>query len=170
MSDPSGLATRAWLGRLDAERSCRYYVAASKRYRRRYHITALTILIASALAGMLAWVALQTGSPVAQWVGSGFSFVAGVAAGVLLRFNDARTLAKAESASDYFAMMGRDWAHVWLNRADPNDHTNIRVLEERMWAAPDVGITIDDELNDRCQTEAEQVVLGEYKLYAAQSA
>ena len=167
MSDQSVLAAKAWAGRIAAERSYRYYTAVSDKYRRRYHRTAMTIAVASLLAGTMAPISVATGAGAAQWAGFAFSFVAGLAVIVLLRNNDSRTLAKAESASAYFAMMGRDWTQVWTNRRDPNDANNIRLLEERMWAGPDVGIAIDEALNKRCNADAIRFVQGEYSLYAA---
>ena len=157
------LARRAWHGRIAAERSYRYYLDASRRHRRRYVRTALSIVFGSAIIMAVSATDLVATSPGwLEWLRAGAAGLVSLSVSLLLRFNDARTVAKAESASEYFAMLGRDWQHVWQHRDEANDEANIRLLEERMYAGPDVGVDVGDKINLRCQREAIEVVKSDY--------
>ena len=157
------LARRAWRGRIAAERSYRYYLDASRRHRQRYVFISVGIMFLTAIVmGVSAFNLAATPSVWLEWVrvvaAGGIAFLVSL----LMGLNDARTVAKAESASEYFAMLGRDWRYIWQHRDPAEDEANIRLLEERMHSAPDVGIDIKAKINRRCQREAIDVVKADY--------
>lgn len=156
------LKDRAWHGRIDAERQHRYFIAIKEKYRRRFHWTAITVAASSVMSGTLTLIARTSDASWADLVSPAFSFIAGLSIAFLLRNNDARIVAKAESASEYFAMMVRDWRHVWVNMHDPRRAESIRLLEERMANAPDVDVGVDSKLNQRCYEEAIDVAMHDY--------
>lgn len=163
-SHEQGLARRAWFGRIDAERSYRYYLGVSRWHRRRFHATTIVILIGTTAIVLSAALPLAGESDlIREWVRAIASGFVGGAVALLMRYNDSRTVAKAEAASEYFEILGRDWVRVWQSRntLEENEIT-ILVLEERMHEAPDVGVDIDEAKNERCQKEAIVVVKTEY--------
>ena len=158
MTTEESLRQQIWLGLLDSERATRYYRAAGDKYRRSYHWTAVTIALGSILTGASTLTAKLTDAGAAEAATVVFSIVTALAVAWLLRRNDARTLAQTQSASAYFAVMYREWRHVWDNRDDPNDASNVRVLAERMHAGPPVDMEDDEALNQACYEQAIQVV------------
>ena len=163
-TDPTTATARIWLGSLDAERAARYYLKISEQYQRRYQITGLSVGILTVLAGALNTGSYLAESQVVAWLGLIASLFAGSAVVALLRFNDARTVAKAENAYHYFEMMRRDWRHAWTHWSD--DETTIRTLEERMSGGPELNMNVNKELNERCYDDAIKAVDEEYRQYA----
>ncbi|MCY3956790.1 MAG: hypothetical protein OXG65_00670 [Chloroflexi bacterium] len=156
MSRNQRFTEQIWLNHIDAERSAQYYRLTSDRYRRRHSLMVSGVGVATIAAGALNTAGHLSSQGWVYWLGLVFSFGAGAGVLMLIRLNDARTVAKAESAYAYFAMLGRDWQRAWDSPVD--DETTLSILTERMANSPEVGVAIDDQLNERCHIEAVQTV------------
>lgn len=121
--------------------------------------------ISTIAAGALNSAGHRSSEAWVYWLGLVVSFGAGVGVLMLIRLNDARTVAKAESAYAYFTMLGRDWQRAWESQDD--DEAYIWILTERMANSPDVGVAIDDVLNERCHVAAVKTVARGYAQHAA---
>ena len=149
---------RAWDGRLDAERNYRYYRALADRYRLYYQSAAFAIAVASLFAGALyAWD---------HPLGNVFAAIASVMAALvmvfLISFEIPIRAARADSAATYYQELVDEWRSVWWNHFGESVLEDIKKLEARMNTCPQVPISVNKKLNNRCIDEAEKIVEAEY--------
>lgn len=152
-----------WQGMLNAARLSRYYNSMADRYQRRYQIVQAVLFIA-ATGG---FVAVLAAFPSA--VGLVANLLVAVVAAVSFTTDYGKTSYGLRSISRECLSLELDWNTLWQEQSGMADAEVIqrnRELNDRLDTITDqsglLGVTDDDKLNERCQTDAYEVMEQHY--------